>query len=131
MKKFDYYLHDCILQGWRNVGWAFRAWKDWITSNYHNYDCFLDYTQEDKAENVRWDFWDALEDDIIDYETMSYLQSVAQELDNIKTDEDWEEWKTENGVVPFSQALADRMTELVGGVEIDLNDTLNIMFEDD
>ena len=131
MNKFDYYLHDCILQGWRNVGWAFTAWKDFITSNYRNYDCFLDYTESDKEQSVRWDFWDALEDDIIDYESMSYLRSLTVDLNSIHTDEEWEKWKIKTGVVPMTKEWVDRIDELVGDVDVDPNGTLDVMFDDD
>ncbi|AEC53044.1 hypothetical cyanophage protein [Synechococcus phage S-CRM01] len=119
MNKFDYYLHDCLIQGWKNVGWALAAWKDWMTSNYENYDCFPHYTQEDKEQAVRLDFWDSLEDDIIDYEALSYLRFVVQDLDKITTEEEWDDWKTRNGVVPMTQEWVDRITELVDGVTFD------------
>lgn len=120
MNLFDYYLNDCILQGWRNVGWAFTAWKDFITSNYRNYDYFETYTQEDKEWNVRFDFWDALEDDIIPKAELDHVRAIIERIEN----------GTEK-VIPFTQAMVDRMTELVGDVDVDLNETLDVMFEDD
>lgn len=81
MNKLNYYLHDCILQGWRNVRWAMTAWKDLMTSNYENYDYFLGYSQEKKEESVRLDFWDSLEDDILSYEFLTYLEELVKELD--------------------------------------------------
>lgn len=94
MNKLNYYLHDCILQGWRNVGWAITAWKDLVTSNYENYDYFLDYTIEDKEESIRLDFWDSLEDDILPYELLTYLEKLVQEIESgsVRTIS-WEECK--------------------------------------
>lgn len=87
MNYFDYYLNDCILQGWRNVGWAFTAWSYWMRSDYSNYDCFLDYTQEDKEQSVRLDFWDALEDDILPKGLLEELREIVAGINDgtIKT----------------------------------------------
>lgn len=118
MNNFDYYLHDCILQGWRNVGWAFRAWSRFITSDYRDYNYYNNWTEEEKEENVRFDFWDGLEDDIIPKEELECLYTIIKGIEN----------GTEK-VIPFTQEMFDELTKLVDGVEVD--DTLDVMFEDD
>lgn len=94
MTKLDYYLHDCFLQGWKNVWWAVIAWKDLLTSNYENYDCFLDYSQEQKEEAITLDFWDALEDDILPYQLLVDLREIVKGIDDgtVRTFS-WEEYK--------------------------------------
>lgn len=81
MSNFEYYL-NAFIQGWKNVGWAFRAWGRYITSNYRDYDYFDNWTQEEKEENVRFDFWDSLEDDIYPKYFLDHLSELVAEIDN-------------------------------------------------
>jgi hypothetical protein len=91
INPITYYVHDCILRGWRNVGYAFHAWSRVMRSDYSAYDIFDDnkfpYTPEEKVECTIKDFWGSLEDDIYPKEFLEYLLELAEGVHNgtIKT----------------------------------------------
>ncbi|QGT54370.1 hypothetical protein b3_0126 [Synechococcus phage B3] len=86
INPITYYIHDCILRGWRNVGYSFQAWSKLMTSNYSSYDIFDDtnypYTPEEKEKSTYHDFWDSMEDDIYPKEFIEYLLDLCEEVQN-------------------------------------------------
>lgn len=86
INPISYYINDCILRGWENVGYAFNAWSRVIRSDYSAYDVFDDteypYTQKEKEKETSLDFWDYLEDDIYDKEFLEYLLGLCEEVKN-------------------------------------------------
>jgi hypothetical protein len=86
INPITYYVHDCILRGWGNVGYAFDAWSRVIRSDYSAYDVYdntkYPYTQEEKEKATSVDFWDYLEDDIYTKEFLEYLLGLVEEVEN-------------------------------------------------
>ena len=82
----SYYINHCLIQGWRNVGYAFDTWSRVIRSDYSGYDVFdntkYPYTQEEKVRSTYQDFWDCLEDDIYSKEFLEYILGLCEEVEN-------------------------------------------------
>jgi hypothetical protein len=110
----EYIWHSCIIQGWYNCWYAFKNWGDLIGDNYQEYALLV---SDDPLEQCILYFWDSLGDEIY---PKHFLESLLQIVDDIETGKE--------KVVPLDEDFFDRMKELVGDVEVNLNEKLE---EDD
>jgi hypothetical protein len=106
----EYIWHSCILQGWYNCWYAFKNWGDLMGDNYQEYSLLV---SDDPLEQCILYFWDSLEDEIY---PKHFLESLLQMVDDIDTGKE--------KVVPLDEDFFDRMKDLVGNVEVDLDEKL-------
>jgi hypothetical protein len=106
----EYIWHSCIIQGWYNCWYAFKNWGDLMGNNYQEYALLV---SDDPLEQCILYFWDSLEDEIY---PKHFLESLLQMVDDIETGKE--------KVVPLDEDFFDRMKDLVGDVEVNLNEKL-------
>jgi hypothetical protein len=106
----EYIWHSCIIQGWYNCWYAFKNWSDLMGNNYQEYALLV---SDDPLEQCILYFWDSLEDEIY---PKHFLESLLQMVDDIETGKE--------KVVPLDEDFFDRMKDLVGDVEVNLNEKL-------
>ena len=106
----EYIWHSCILQGWYNCWYAFKNWGDLMGDNYQEYALLV---SDDPLEQCILYFWDSLEDEIY---PKHFLESLLQIVDDIDTGKE--------KVVPLDEDFFDRIKDLVGDVEVDLDEKL-------
>jgi hypothetical protein len=78
-----------------------------------NYQEYALLVSDDPLEQCILYFWDSLEDEIY---PKHFLESLLQMVDDIETGKE--------KVVPLDKDFFDRMKELVGDVEVDLDEKL-------
>ena len=106
----EYIWFSCILQGWYNCWYAFKNWGDLMGDNYQEYALLV---SDDPLEQCALYFWDSLEDDIYPKE---FLESLMQMSDDVRTGKE--------KLIPFTQDMFDKLDDLVGDVEVKLDDNL-------
>ena len=106
----EYIWFSCILQGWYNCWYAFKNWGDLMGDNYQEYALLV---SDDPLEQCALYFWDSLEDDIYPKE---FLESLMQMSDDVRTGKE--------KLIPFTQDMFDKLDDLVGDVEVNLDDNL-------
>ena len=106
----EYIWFSCILQGWYNCWYAFKNWGDLMGDNYQEYALLV---SDDPLEQCILYFWDSLEDDIYPKE---FLESLMQMSDDVRTGKE--------KLIPFTQDMFDKLDDLVGDVEVKLDDNL-------
>jgi len=106
----EYIWNSCIIQGWYNCWYAFKNWGDLMGNNYQEYALLV---SDDPLEQCILYFWDSLEDEIY---PKHFLESLLQIVDDIETGKE--------KVVPLDEDFFDRMKDLVGNVEVDLDEKL-------
>jgi hypothetical protein len=107
---FEYILFSCIQQGWVNCYYSFQNWKDLIFNEYQGYALLK---TDDPLEQCILYFWDSLSDDIYPKE---FLESLMQMSDDVRTGKE--------KLIPFTQDMFDKLDDLVGDVEVKLDDNL-------
>jgi hypothetical protein len=113
---WEYWIGHCWMTGWQTIRLNFRVWGDLMGSSYENYA--LPRTVEDpEQECIEW-FWVGLNDD--DVYPKEFLEHLLQMCDDIETGKE--------KVVPLDEDFFDRMKDLVGDIEVNLNEKLE---EDD
>ena len=106
----EYIWHSCIIQGWYNCWYAFKNWSDLMGNNYQEYALLV---SDDPLEQCILYFWDSLEDEIY---PKHFLESLLQMVDDIETGKE--------KVVPLDADFFDRMKDLLGDVEVDIDEKL-------
>ena len=106
----EYIWFSCILQGWYNCWYAFKNWGDLMGDNYQEYALLV---SDDPLEQCILYFWDSLEDDIYPKE---FLESLMQMSDDVRTGKE--------KLIPFTQDMFDKLDDLVGDVEVNIDDNL-------
>lgn len=106
----EYIWFSCILQGWYNCWYAFKNWGDLMGDNYQEYALLV---SDDPLEQCALYFWDSLEDDIYPKE---FLESLMQMSDDVRTGKE--------KLIPFTQDMFDKLDDLVGDVEVNIDDNL-------
>jgi hypothetical protein len=106
----EYIWHSCIIQGWYNCWYAFKNWGDLMGDNYQEYALLV---SDDPLEQCILYFWDSLEDEIYPKE---FLESLMQMADDVETG------KVET--VPFTKEMFDKLEDLVGDIEVNLDEKL-------
>ena len=106
----EYIWHSCIIQGWYNCWYAFKNWSDLMGNNYQEYALLV---SDDPLEQCILYFWDSLEDEIY---PKHFLESLLQMVDDIETGKE--------KVVPLDEDFFDRMKDLLGDVEVDIDEKL-------
>ena len=76
---WEYWYGHCWMTGWQTIGYAFKIWKDLMTSNYEGYTLLDD--DDPKEECINW-FWLTLgEDDVYDKEFLECLLEMSEDID--------------------------------------------------
>ena len=105
---FTHFIPTCF-QSFRS---NFRIWKDLMTENYEGYALMRE--DDPEAECIDW-FWTSLnEDDVYPKEFLEELLQMAADVESGKV-------KT----VPFTQDMFDKLEDLVGDIEVNLNEKLD------
>ena len=104
----EYIWFSCILQGWYNCWYAFKNWGDLMGDNYQEYALLV---SDDPLEQCALYFWDSLEDDIYPKEFLEYLMQLADDVETGK-----------EKLIPFTQDMFDKLDDLVGDVEVNLEE---------
>jgi len=111
MTWIDYYINHCWFSGWQNIRGSFRIWRDLMTGNYKDYA--LMWYDDPYEECLSW-FWSQLgEDDTLPKEFLEHLQQMVDDIESRRV-------KT----IPFTKEMFDELEDLVGDIEVDLNERL-------
>ena len=111
MNWWEYWIGHCWMTGWQTIGMSFRNWRDLMTGNYEGYALMF---YDDPYEECYSCFWTYLGDD--DVLPKEFLEHLMQMVDDIETGKE--------KVVPLDEDFFDRMKELVGDIEVNLNEKL-------
>lgn len=109
---WEYWIGHCWMMGWQNIRGSFRIWKDLMTGNYKDYA--LMWYDDPYEECVNW-FWGTLGDD--DTLPKEFLEGLLVQVAQIESGE--------VKPVPFTQEMFDELEDLVGDIEVNLNEKLD------
>ena len=111
MNWWEYWIGHCWMTGWQSMRMTFRIWADLMTSNYENYALMKE--DDPETECVEW-FWASLnEDDVYPKEFLEYLMQMVDDIETGK-----------EKLIPVNEDFFDRLKDLVGNVEVDLDEEL-------
>jgi len=112
MNWWDYWINHCWMTGWQTIRHNFRIWADLMGSNYEKWS-ILSSVDDPEQECLEW-FWVGLnEDDVYPKEFLEYLMKMVHDIETGK-----------QKVYPLDEDFFDRVKELVGDVEVNLNEKL-------
>jgi hypothetical protein len=113
MSWWDYWVGHCWMTGWQSIRNNFITWMDlvWFEDNQKQYTLLKD---DVPFEQCYIEFWFGLNDD--DVYPKHFLESLLQMVDDIETGKE--------KVYPLDEDFFDRMKDLVGDVEVNLNEKL-------
>ena len=111
MNWWEYWIGHCWMTGWQTIRMSFRNWRDLMTGNYEGYALMF---YDDPYEECYSCFWSYLgDDDVLPKDFLEGLMQMAADMESGKV-------KT----VPFTKDMFDKLDDLVGDIEVDLNEKL-------
>ena len=84
LSHLEYIFRHCIPRGCSNFKYAIITWYKLIRGDYSDYLIYCQYNQRDETQLfdiMRRDFWDLLEDDVLDKETYDLVMQRAYEVE--------------------------------------------------
>ena len=106
------YIFTYLIPSWvQSFNGNFRIWKDLMTGNYKDYA--LMWYDDPYEECYEW-FWASIgDDDTLSKDFLEHLHKLADDVMSGKVE-----------TVPFTQNMIDELNDLVGDIEVDLNERL-------
>jgi hypothetical protein len=81
---FEYIFTHCLPTGFSNFKLAISLWFKLLQGDYSDYQIYNSriskYSENELFEMLRYDFWDTLEDDVLDKEFLEYLIQLKEEV---------------------------------------------------
>ena len=106
------YIFSYLIPSWfQTIGGNFRIWRDLVTGNYKDYA--LMWYDDPYEECYEW-FWGSLcYDDTLDKGFLEHIRKLADDVMSGKVE-----------TVPLTQDMIDKLDDLVGDIEVDLDERL-------
>lgn len=112
MNWWEYWIGHCWFVGWQSMRSSFRNWRDLMTGNYDGYALMF---YDDPYEECYNCFWSYLgEDETLSKDFLEHLKQMVDDIDSGRVKP-----------VPFTKKMFDELDDLVGDVEVDLNERLD------
>jgi hypothetical protein len=83
MSHLNYLFEHCIPSGFHNIRYAFILWIKLLQGDYSDYQIYNKhyekYNEQELFDMLRADFWDRLEDDVLDKDFFEYLIRIKND----------------------------------------------------